>query len=195
MTTYEGQLLREVFEMMKSMKLSLGLFVALGAMVLYLLFLCVLSVEIAKIYVLVKYLKHSSAIWIAANFSFSVITLTLAYLFPIVLKLGLCYKSKFRKFIPMLRIVDFFSVYLSIAVLTLLFLGPPRILGAPKVDDIFIIKHRKLFIQLGLEHMGPMAKLVAIVNCFKDGFVELTKYPFSVKYVILAIVLFFYVAY
>lgn len=177
--------------MKKSMKSLVGSFIALVAVLVCFLFLWVISVEIGKIHSLMKYLKHPYAAWIATHYSFSLIFLTLAYFSPIVLKFGLCFKSKFSKFTSMIRIVHLISLYLSLVTLTLLVSGPPRILGAPKVDDIFLTKYSKLFIKLGLEHVDLMAKLTMIKNCAEDGIVELIRYPFNVKYATLAVVLIF----
>jgi hypothetical protein len=126
------------------------------------------SVEIAKIYSLMKYLKHPIASQIAANFSFAIILILIAFFLGIILN-----KLKFTN--KTWNFVQFIPIGIIMFGINLLFLGPPNKIN---IDD-FLIKHKKLFIQLNLEDITLKIKMKMVVNCFKDGIVELIEHPFS----------------
>ncbi len=123
-----------------------------------------ISVETAKIYFLMKYLKYPDSSEIAANFSFAIILILIAYFLSIIWD-----KFKFTN-----KISNYVSLAIIMLSINLLILGPPD----KKFPDDFFIKHKKLFIQLNLENITLRAKIGMIVNCFKDGIVELIEHPF-----------------
>jgi len=147
-------------KVVKTMKLFLSL-------LLFLLFcfgiwmFWAISVEVAKIYFVMKYLKYPISSQIAANFSFAVILILIAF--------SLGYFLNKLKFIN--EIWNFVQSGIIGIGISLLFLGPP-------IPGDFLIKYKKLFIQLNLEDITLRVKMGMVVNCFKDGIVELIEHPF-----------------
>ncbi|GBC98089.1 hypothetical protein HRbin17_00585 [bacterium HR17] len=165
-------------KVVKALVLLLGI---LGILI-YFSFVWLLSIEITKVYSLMKYLKHPDTSWVAAKYSFSLVLISTAFSLAI---LSSILDSKFcpDKFKLMARILSFVALGLAIQSMPLLFFGAP--------DDIFVIRHSKLFTQLSLENAALGAKLTMIFNCFKDGIMEFMGHLLNVRYIALIVVTIF----